>query len=107
MSSAPRSLLGPAASTERPLDGATIAVPGVREADALSGLAPGSFRATGAPIPDIVVTRAGSASLKIQLRAGRSRKSNNRVYNLTATAGDVAGNTATATAICSVRYKGK
>ena len=38
MSSVLRSLLGPATSTERPLDGTTIAVPAVREANALSVL---------------------------------------------------------------------
>ncbi|HEX7669299.1 MAG TPA: uroporphyrinogen-III synthase, partial [Polyangiaceae bacterium] len=47
MSSAPRSPLGPASSIERPLDGATIAVPGVREADALSGL----LTRAGAAVP--------------------------------------------------------
>jgi Phosphodiester glycosidase len=89
-----------------------VTVGTVTAADALSGLAPGSFQVTGTSnegpgdpqSPDIVVTPNGSGGFVVQLRADRSGNSNDRVYNLTATASDLAGNTATATANCTVPH---
>jgi hypothetical protein len=89
-----------------------VTVGTVTASDALSGLAPGSFQVTGTSnegpgdpqSPDIVVTPNGSGGFVVQLRADRSGNSNDRVYNLTATASDLAGNTATATANCTVPH---
>ncbi len=87
-----------------------VQVANVTAADALSGLAPGSFKVTGAssePSPDpnvaeIVITPNGSGGFVVQLRADRSGSGTGRVYTITALASDLAGNTATATATCTV-----
>ena len=93
-----------------------VTVGTVTAADALSGLAAGSFQVTGTSnegsgdpqSPDIVVTPNGTGGFVVQLRAERSGNGNGRVYSLTATASDLAGNTATATATCTVPHdKGK
>jgi hypothetical protein len=77
--------------------------------DTVSGIVPGSFAVTGISnepenglgdgdtAPDIVISNG-----RIQLRAERSGSGPGRVYNLTATASDLAGNVATATSACTV-----
>jgi hypothetical protein len=93
-----------------------VTVGTVTASDALSGVAAGSLQVKGTSnegsddphSPDIVITPNGVGGFVIQLRAERSGKGNDRVYNLTATVGDLAGNTAVATANCTVPHdKGK
>jgi YVTN family beta-propeller protein len=81
----------------------------VTAADALSGLAPGTFKVTGKsnePIdptdPAIVVTPNGSGGFIVQLQVDRLGTGTGRIYTLTATADDLAGNTGTVTATCTV-----
>jgi Phosphodiester glycosidase len=89
-----------------------VTVGTVRAVDALSGLAPGSFQVTGtsnegpgdAQSPNVVVTPNGTGGFVVQLRAERSGGGNGRTYTLSATASDLAGNTATATATCTVPH---
>jgi hypothetical protein len=88
-----------------------VQVATVTAADALSGVAPGSFKITGTSNepsdpkdPDIVITPKGTGGFVVQLRADRSGNGTGRVYTLTATANDLAGNTATATATCAVPH---
>jgi uncharacterized repeat protein (TIGR01451 family) len=83
----------------------------VTASDALSGLAPGSFTVTGTsnePIdpsdPSIVITPNGSGGFAVQLQADRLGSGNGRLYTLTATATDIAGNAAKATATCAVPH---
>jgi hypothetical protein len=83
----------------------------VTATDGLSTLAPGSLQVRGTSnepedglgdgdvAPDIVIT--GST---VQLRAERSGRGSGRVYIITATASDLAGNQATATATCTVPH---
>ena len=93
-----------------------VTVGTVTAADALSGLTAGFLQVKGtsnegsgdSQLPDIVVTPNGTGGFVIQLRAERSGNGNDRVYNLTATVVDLAGNTAAATANCIVPHdKGK
>ena len=79
--------------------------------DALSGLAPGSLEVTGTsnePIDPsdlaIVTTSNGSGGFIVQLQADRLGTGNDRIYTLTGTASDLAGNTATTTATCTVPH---
>jgi hypothetical protein len=79
--------------------------------DALSGLASGSFNVTGtsneasdANVPDIVITPSASGGFVVQLRADRLGNMADRVYTLTATAADVAGNPSIVTANCIVPH---
>jgi hypothetical protein len=91
-----------------------VQVATVTAADALSGLAPGSFRVTGAsnePIastdpmsPDIIITQTAPSTFTVQLRAERLGTGTGRVYTLNASAGDLAGNAATSTATCTVPH---
>jgi hypothetical protein len=89
-----------------------VTVGTVTAADALSGLAPGSFQVTGtsnegpgdAQSPNVVVTPNGTGGFVVQLRADRLGGGNGRTYSLSATASDLAGNTATATANCTVPH---
>ena len=87
-----------------------VQVATVTATDAPSGLAPGSFKVTGTSNeasdpndPDIVITPSGSG-FSIQLRADRLGSGTGRVYSLNATAMDLAGNTATSTATCTVPH---
>ena len=82
----------------------------VRASDAVSGIAPGSFRVTAtsnesmAP-KDVAVTEDVNGGLVVELRAERSGANKaGRVYQLTATAQDLAGNAVTGTAICTVPH---
>jgi hypothetical protein len=80
--------------------------------DVLSGLAPGSFTVTGTSNeppsdpnnPEIVITPNGSGGFIVQLQADRLGSGTGRVYTLNATATDLAGNTATVTATCTVPH---
>jgi hypothetical protein len=91
-----------------------VQVATVTAADALSGLAPGAFKVTGAsnePIAsadpmstDIVITQTSPTTFTVQLRAERLGKGTGRVYTLNATASDLAANTATSTATCIVPH---
>jgi hypothetical protein len=97
-----------------PVDQKLATVATVTAADVLSGLAPGSLTVKGTtnePIlptdpkfPDIVITPNGTGGFVVQLRADRLGTANDRIYTLTATANDVAGNTATTTATCTVPH---
>ncbi|AMY10113.1 Exopolysaccharide biosynthesis protein related to N-acetylglucosamine-1-phosphodiester alpha-N-acetylglucosaminidase [Luteitalea pratensis] len=84
--------------------------------DPVSGIARGSFQVTATsnePMDpgDVVVTEDEHGGLVVQLRAERSGgNKSGRIYNLTITAQDVAGNEVTATANCVVPHdmgKGK
>lgn len=86
------------------VDVATVAA-----ADALSGMS--SFDVTGTsnepPDPgetDIVLTGSNLDPRNVQLRVERLGSGSGRVYTLTATATDIAGNTATSTAACVVPH---
>jgi hypothetical protein len=79
--------------------------------DALSGLVPASFQVTGASnersqpkSPDVVITPAVSGGFVVQLRAERTGSGGDRIYTLTATAADAAGNTATTVGACTVPH---
>jgi len=92
-----------------PPNGRMVQVATVTAADALSGVAPGSFQVTGSSSepsdpskPDVVLTPNGSGGYVIQLRARRLGSGTGRIYTLNATATDLAGNTITSTATCSV-----
>ena len=83
----------------------------VAATDAESGIAPGSFNVTGSsnePLdprkPDIVITPNASGALVVQLGAERSGAGKGRVYTLTASAEDRAGNRVTATSTCLVPH---
>jgi hypothetical protein len=54
--------------------------------------------------PDIAITPNGSGGFVIQLRADRLGSGKGRVYSLAATAVDLAGNTATVNATCTVPH---
>jgi len=103
----------PAASCNLwPPDQRMVTVATVTAADALSGLAPGSLNVTGTSSepasdpnsPDIAITPNGAGGFTVQLRADRLGRGNGRVYALNATATDLAGNTATVTATCTVPH---
>jgi len=84
-----------------------VQVATVTAMDALSGLVPGSFQVTGTSNepsnkPEIVISPDGSGGYVVQLLADRSGTGTGRVYTLTATASDLAGNTATMNAPCTV-----
>jgi hypothetical protein len=88
-----------------------IQVAVVTASDALSGLVTGSLTVTGTSNeptdpsdPAIVVTPNGSGGFVVQLQADRLGTGTGRIYSLTATAADIAGNTATVTATCVVPH---
>ncbi len=94
-----------------PPNHALVQVATVMAADDLSGVAPGSPTVTGTSselplqlgngqtLTDIVVT-----GTTVKLRAERSGTGTGRAYTLTATASDVAGNSTTTTAVCTVPH---
>jgi hypothetical protein len=77
-------------------------------------LAPGSFTVTATtsePIsptdstyPDIVITPLSPTTYSVQLRADRLGSATDRLYTIGATARDIVGNVATATATCIVPH---
>lgn len=89
-----------------------ITVATVTATDALSGIAAGSFQITGLSNephgnpqnPEIVIVPNGLGEYIIQLQADRLGVGTGRVYTLTATASDLAGNTAMVTASCTVPH---
>ena len=92
-----------------PPNGKLIQVATVTAADALSGLATGSFHVTGTSneppsAPEISITPNGNGGYIVQLQARRLGNGSGRVYTLTATANDLAGNPATLTATCTVPH---
>ena len=100
-----------AACTLWPPNHKMITVATVTANDLLSGVAPGSFHITGVSNeptdpanPDIVVTPNGTGGMLVQLRADRLGTGTGRIYTLTATASDVAGNTVTTTSTCTVPH---
>jgi hypothetical protein len=79
-----------------------VQVATVTAADALSGLAPGSFNVTGTsndPANGQIVITGGPNQYMVQLGADKDQ-----VYTLTATASDLAGNTITKQATCTVPH---
>jgi hypothetical protein len=100
-----------AGCTLGPANHKLVQVATVTATDALSGLAPGSFKVTATsnePIdptdPAIVITPSSSGGFVVQLQADRLGNGTGRVYTLTATANDLAGNAAAATATCTVPH---
>jgi hypothetical protein len=86
----------------------------LRASDAVSGIAPGSFTVDTTSNEtldpsDVAVTEDGDGGLVVALRAERSGgNKSGRVYHLTVTAQDLAGNEVTGTADCIVPHdKGK
>jgi hypothetical protein len=80
--------------------------------DPLSGLVADSLAVAGASNepssnpndPEIVITPNGSGGFMIQLQADRLGSGEGRIYSLTATAMDNAGNSAIATSTCTVPH---
>ncbi len=90
-----------------PPNGRLVRVAGVSAADAVSGLGALSVTASSNARRDTrdVVIKGGT----VFLRAERRRHGRGRVYEIVATAHDVAGNDTTATATCKVprsRHRG-
>ena len=86
-----------------------VQVATITASDTLSGLA--SFNVTGSSNepsdpknPSIVITGSGLGPRVVQLLADRLGTGNGRIYTLTATASDLAGNSVTATATCTVPH---
>jgi len=86
-----------------------VQVATISAADVLSGLA--SFSVTGTSNepsdpkdPDIVITGSGLQPRFVLLRADRLGNGTGRVYTLTSTASDVAGNSTTAVSTCTVPH---
>ncbi|HEU0106111.1 MAG TPA: phosphodiester glycosidase family protein [Vicinamibacteria bacterium] len=77
--------------------------------DAVSGIARGSFQVNATsnePMDpsDVAVTADEDGGLVVELRAERSGGSKSRVYHLTVTAEDLAGNEVAGTATCTVPH---
>ena len=97
----------PVRCTLWPPDHRLVQVGTVTASDRLSGLVPGSLALAGTSnepeagdtAPDVVI-----ASTTVQLRAARSGAGAGRVYTLTATASDLAGNRATVVGTCTVPH---
>jgi uncharacterized delta-60 repeat protein len=92
-----------------PVNKKMVQVAVVSASDGGAGLA--SFNVTGTSNepsnpkdPDIVITGTGLLPRTVQLRADRLGSGSGRVYTLLATATDLAGNTASATAQCRVPH---
>jgi probable HAF family extracellular repeat protein len=86
-----------------------VQVATVTATDAESGIAPDSFTVNGSSnepfdTMDIVITPDGSGGFVVQLRTERLGQGNDRIYTLTATAADLAGNWAMTTATCVVPH---
>ena len=99
----------PAACTLWPPNNKMVQVATVTAMDALSGLA--SFKVTGTSSepsdqnnPDIAITPNGPGAYIVLLRAARDGNGSGRVYTISASASDVAGNSAIGTATCVVPH---
>jgi hypothetical protein len=86
-----------------------ITVATISAADVLSGLA--SFNVTGASNepqdpkdPGIIISGTGLGSRTVQLRADRLGRGTGRIYTLTSTANDAAGNVVRASSTCVVPH---
>lgn len=97
-----------------PVNSKMVQVATVTASDALSGVAPGSFKIVGTsseppsnpPSSDIVITPL-NGGYTIELRADRLGNGPGRVYRLIATVNDLAGNTLSVTAECTVPHDQK
>jgi hypothetical protein len=94
-----------------PPDHKLVQVAVVTASDVASGLAPGSVTVKGTsnePMdltdPAIVITPNSSGGFVVQLQADRLGSGNGRVYTVTASASDLAGNTTNLTATCTVPH---
>jgi hypothetical protein len=92
-----------------PPDHKLVEVATVTASDTVSGLALFNIAGTSnepsdVDGPDIVITGSGLAPRSVQLRAERLGTGNGRTYTLTATASNQAGNSAAATATCTVPH---
>ena len=103
--------LPPAGCQLWPPDHKLVAVGDVTAADALSGVAPGSLTITGQSNPPtgpgdpaIVVQSDGAGGFVVELQADRLGNGGSRIYMLTATATDLAGNVGTSNATCTVPH---
>lgn len=92
-----------------PPDKKFITAATISAADALSGLA--SFNVAGTSNepqnpndPNIVITGTGLGPRTVQLRADRLGTGTGRVYTITSTAADAAGNVVNATSTCVVPH---
>jgi hypothetical protein len=92
-----------------PPDKKFVTVAMISGADVLSGIS--SFNVIGMSNepqdpsnPDIIISGAGTQPRTVQLRANRLGNGTGRVYALTTTATDVAGNTTTAVSTCTVPH---
>lgn len=91
-------------------NGQLLPVATVVATDALSGVVPGALAVTGTssepsgPDQDIVVAPDSSGGLVVQLRAERLGSGTGRVYTLSASAVDQAGNTTIQSATCLVPH---
>jgi hypothetical protein len=86
-----------------------VQVATVTAADAISELSPGSLHVSvtsnePSSDPKIGIAPNRSGGFTVQLQADRLGSGNGRVYTLNATAMDIAGNLATATATCMVPH---
>jgi hypothetical protein len=81
----------------------------VTASDALSGVAPGALQVTArssgpSSADDVLVAPDGAGGFVVYLRAERRGNEGDRVYTITATATDRAGNARTVTATCVVPH---
>jgi len=83
----------------------------VTAADELSGVAAGSLTVSGqsnepnqSNKPTIVIQPDGSGGFVVELQANRLANGGGRIYTLTTTAKDLAGNLASATSTCTVPH---
>jgi hypothetical protein len=95
-----------------PPDHKLVQVGVVTAQDTLSGLALGSFKVTGTSNepssdpknPEVMITPNASGGFVIQLQADRLGSGSGRVYSLTASVADNAGNMAQVSATCTVPH---
>jgi hypothetical protein len=94
-----------------PPNNAMVQVGTVSAVDSGSGVVPDSFRVTGTSnersdpnVPDILISGDALGGFVVSLRAARLGNGSGRVYTLTATVKDRAGNAATSTATCTVPH---
>ena len=106
---APPAIAGmPAGCSLWPPNGKLVELATVAATDALSQVS--TFNVTGSsnegpnPSADIVITGTDLQPRTVRVRADRQGNGNGRIYTLTATAIDLAGNTTVATALCTVPH---
>lgn len=92
-----------------PESGALVQVARVTASDDLSGLVPGSFQVTATSsdptdpnLPDVRITQDGPSSFTVAVRAAKRNPGPARVYTITASVQDLAGNARSASATCVV-----